>query len=56
MSDLNEYEVLWPSGRRTEAGGKLAQRLDTLEGKVVCELVLRDADWGARPVTQTMTT
>ena len=38
MSDLNEYEVLWPSGRRTEAGGKLAQRLDTLEGKVVCEL------------------
>lgn len=32
------YEVVWPRGKQTEAIGKLAKRLDTLEGKVVCEL------------------
>lgn len=38
MNDSKLYEVVWPLGRRTEAGGKLAKRLDTLEGKVVAEL------------------
>lgn len=38
MGDTNEYEVVWPSGKSSKAGGKLAKRLDTLEGKVVCEL------------------
>ena len=38
MSDSNLYEVVWPSGKRIEAGAKLAKRLDTLEGKVVAEL------------------
>ena len=38
MSDPNFYEVVWPSGKRTEAGAKLANRLGTLEGKVVAEL------------------
>lgn len=38
MQDSNTYEVVWPRGKSTEAGGQLAKRLDTLEGKVVCEL------------------
>ena len=38
MTDSNTYEVVWPSGKRTETGAKLAKRLDTLEGKVVAEL------------------
>ena len=38
MNDANAYEVVWPRGKRLESGGKLAKRLDTLEGKVVCEL------------------
>jgi len=38
MNDANLYEVVWPLGKRTVVGGKLAQRLDTLEGKVVAEL------------------
>ena len=38
MSDSNLYEVVWPRGKMTEAVGKLAKRLDTLEGKVVAEL------------------
>ena len=38
MSESNAYEVVWPRGKMTEAGGKLAKRLDTLEGKVVAEL------------------
>ena len=32
------YEVVWPRGRRTEAIVRLAKRVDTLEGKTVCEL------------------
>jgi hypothetical protein len=38
MKDANAYEVVWPRGKRLESGGRLAKRLDTLEGKVVCEL------------------
>jgi len=38
MEIANVYEVVWPLGKRIEAGGKLAKRLDTLEGKVVAEL------------------
>jgi len=38
MSESNAYEVVWPRGRMTEVGGKLAKRLDTLDGKVVAEL------------------
>ena len=32
------YEVVWPRGRRAEGITPLAKRLDTLEGKTVCEL------------------
>ncbi len=32
------YEVVWPRGRRTGGNVRLAKRLDTLEGKTVCEL------------------
>ena len=32
------YEVLWPRGRKAEGTLSLASRLDTLEGKTVCEL------------------
>ena len=32
------YDVVWPSGRSTVSGAKLAKRLDTLDGKVVAEL------------------
>jgi hypothetical protein len=38
MNDSGAYEVVWPRGKRLKAGGRLAKRLDTLEGKVVCEL------------------
>lgn len=38
MSNTNAYEVVWPRGKRLVPGGGLAKRLDTLEGKVVCEL------------------
>jgi len=38
MKDSNEYEVVWPCGKRCDSGARLAKRLDTLEGKVVCEL------------------
>jgi len=38
MTDSNAYEVVWPRGKSTVAGVKLAKRLDTLEGKVVAEL------------------
>ncbi|WP_250518410.1 hypothetical protein [Caballeronia sp. ATUFL_M1_KS5A] len=36
--DLNNYEVVWPSGRQFIDGSRLARRLDTLEGKVVAQL------------------
>ena len=32
------YEVLWPRGRKTISTGRLAKRLDTLEGKTICEV------------------
>jgi hypothetical protein len=38
MTDSNAYEVVWPRGKRVKTEGRLAKRLDTLEGKVVCEL------------------
>jgi hypothetical protein len=38
MTNLNTYAVVWPSGKRIASGAKLAKRLKTLEGKVVCEL------------------
>ncbi|MCL2670010.1 MAG: hypothetical protein FWE89_04930 [Syntrophaceae bacterium] len=38
MTGVNAYEVLWPQGRRVKTEVRLAKRLDTLEGKVVCEL------------------
>ena len=34
----NEYEVVWPSGKRTVREETLAQRLDTLKGKTIAEL------------------
>lgn len=38
MTGSDAYEVVWPRGKRVETGARLAKRLDTLEGKVVCEL------------------
>ncbi len=32
------YEVVWPSGRRVTEGATYAHRLNTLEGKTICEL------------------
>jgi hypothetical protein len=32
------YEVVWPRGRRTAEIARLANRLDTLEGKTICAL------------------
>ena len=32
------YEVLWPRGRKTMGSASLARRLNTLEGKTICEL------------------
>lgn len=32
------YEVVWPRGKKDMETAGLAQRLDTLEGKTVCEL------------------
>ena len=32
------YEVLWPLGKKTMETVHLAKRLDTLEGKTVCNL------------------
>lgn len=34
----NQFDVVWPLGKTTSAGKKLAKRSDTLEGKVVAEL------------------
>ncbi len=36
--DGGNYEVLWPRGPRTIEITPLAARLDTLEGKTVCQL------------------
>ena len=38
MSSTNQYDVVWPSGKSTVQGMKLAKRLKSLEGKVVAEL------------------
>jgi hypothetical protein len=38
MTDSNSHEVVWPRGKRVKTDARLAKRLDTLEGKVVCEL------------------
>ena len=38
MENFNVYDVVWPRGKSTVSGAKLAKRLDTLEGKVVAEL------------------
>jgi hypothetical protein len=38
MNNSSILEVVWPRGKRVETGASLAKRLDTLEGKVVCEL------------------
>ena len=38
MENSNAYEVVWPRGKRVKTGARLAKRLDTLKGKVVCEL------------------
>ncbi|MFC1862084.1 hypothetical protein ACFLX6_02210 [Chloroflexota bacterium] len=32
------YEVVWPSGKKTVESASFAKRLDTLEGKTICEL------------------
>ena len=40
-NDAFEYDVVWPRGKTTSGGQKLAKRLDTLNGKVVAEL----RDW-----------
>jgi hypothetical protein len=32
------YEVLWPRGRNTMGTASSARRLNTLEGKTICEL------------------
>ena len=32
------YEVLWPRGRKTMGSASLARRLNTLEGKTICEV------------------
>ena len=33
------YEVVWPRGKQIiEGSGRLAKRLDTLEGKTICQL------------------
>jgi hypothetical protein len=34
----NKFGVVWPCGKSTVSGTRLARRLDTLEGKVVAEL------------------
>jgi len=38
MQNSNAYDVVWPRGKSTISGAKLAKRLNTLEGKVVAEL------------------
>ena len=53
-SEKGIYEVVWPRGRRVAPDIDYARRLDTLEGKTVCELW----DWVFRgdeifPVTET---
>jgi hypothetical protein len=38
VKNANTYEVVWPRGSRFQSDDRLAKRLDTLEGKVVCGL------------------
>lgn len=38
MGGTNAFDVVWPSGRSTVQGQKLAKRLKSLEGMVVAEL------------------
>lgn len=38
MVNANNYDVVWPSGKKTITNTKLAKRLDTLNGKVIAEL------------------
>jgi hypothetical protein len=38
MTDLSVYEVVWPRGKRVTPSVPLAKRLNTLEGKTICEL------------------
>ncbi len=42
--ESGRYEALWPRGRKTIPDTPLAKRLDTLQGKTVCELW----DWAFR--------
>ncbi len=38
MSVAETYKVVWPRGQQVKTGARLAQRLDTLDGKVVAQL------------------
>ncbi len=38
MSATETSKVVWPRGQQVKTGARLAQRLDTLEGKVVAQL------------------
>ncbi|MFC2001155.1 hypothetical protein ACFLUZ_01470 [Chloroflexota bacterium] len=39
ISENGKYEVVWPRGKRRDTeSNRYAQRLDTLEGKTICEL------------------
>jgi len=38
MSRSDIYETVWPSGKSTVSGQKLAKRLNSLEGKTIAEL------------------
>lgn len=38
MANTSEYSVVWPRSEKTVDITPLAKRLDTLEGKTVCEL------------------
>ena len=38
MTEKGVYEVLWPRGEKVVQQVPYAQRLDTLEGKTICEL------------------
>jgi hypothetical protein len=38
MEQMGGYQVLWPRGEKTIEIAPLARRLDSLEGKTVCQL------------------
>ncbi|MBI2958603.1 MAG: hypothetical protein HYY32_07170 [Chloroflexi bacterium] len=38
MTEKGIYETVWPRGKKTVPALPLARRLDTLEGKTVCEI------------------